>query len=96
MALERIGVPWFPRQGFDQLRSVMSDQHAIPDTFAEWDRMAQARFKELKKTHAGIRVQKIIMEKEPFLAFCQDRGLQPDSRARAEYAAMVVARELSN
>jgi hypothetical protein len=96
MALERIGVPWFPRQGFDELRAVMTDGHAIPDTFAEWDRMAQARFKELKKTHAGIRVQKVIMEKDSFLAFCKDRGLQPDTRGRAEYAAMMVARELSN
>jgi hypothetical protein len=33
--------------------------------------MAQARFKELKKTHAGIRVQKVIIGKEPFLAFAK-------------------------
>jgi hypothetical protein len=96
VTLERIGVPWFPRVGFDELRSIMSDPHAIPDTFAEWERMAQARFKELRQAHAPIRVEKIILEQEPFLAFCRERGLQPDSRGRAQYAAIVAAWRLGN
>jgi hypothetical protein len=96
VTLERIGVPWFPRVGFDELRSVMSDAHAIPDTFAEWERMAQTRFKELRRAHAPIRVEKIMLAQELFLAFCREHGLQPDSSARAQFAALVSARRLGN
>jgi hypothetical protein len=33
--------------------------------------MAQTRFKELRRAHAPIRVEKIILDQEPFLAFCR-------------------------
>jgi hypothetical protein len=96
MALERIGVPWFPQDGFEELRAAMADRDAIPETYAEWLQLARGGFKRLKREHPAIRVDKVLLAKEPFLAFCRERGLMPDTRGRAEYAAAHVARSLAH
>jgi hypothetical protein len=96
MALERIGVPWFPREGFEELRNAMSDRDAIPETYAEWYALAREGLKRLKRSHPGVRVEKVLLAKEPFLAFCREQGLDPDTRGRAQYAAIVAARSLAH
>jgi hypothetical protein len=96
MELEKIGVPWFRKNGFEELRAVMADRDAIPETYAEWHALAQDGFKRLKQSHPQARVEKVFLAKEPFLAFCREHTLTPDSRARAQYAAIAAVRSLAH
>jgi hypothetical protein len=59
MALERIGVPWFPQDGFEDVRAAMADRDAIPETYAEWLQLARDGLRQLKRTNLGIRVEKV-------------------------------------
>jgi hypothetical protein len=48
--LRCLAVPWFTAETWPELRRVAADHRNLPDTFAEFERMAGCRFAELKAT----------------------------------------------
>ena len=83
-ATRRIGMPWYTREGFAAARAVMSDQHTLAPTFDEW--RLSAEHNEQVARSIGIEVIRVIIEAEPFTAWCAGRRVEPDSGARTRFA----------
>jgi len=86
----RIGLPWYSREDYPRIRAMMTDRHNLASTYEAW--LASAENNEIVGRQAGLRIERIMIEPNPFAAWCEEQGLEPDSKARMTYAAEMCAR----
>lgn len=82
--VKRVGIPWFRREDYEDLRKLFVDRDNVFDTFEEWHTVAVRKEGELKA--GGSPVVRIILEPKAFAAWCAATGSKPDGQARAAYA----------
>jgi hypothetical protein len=83
-----IGLPWYSRDDYPAVRSMMADAHVLASTYDQW-RMA-AENNERVAQEAGLEVMRVMIVPEEFAAWCAKRNLEPDSRARSQRAQEAV------
>jgi hypothetical protein len=81
----RIGLPWYSRDDYPRIREMMTDRHNLAPTYETW--LAAAENNESVGREAGLQVARIMIEPEPFARWCAEKGVEPDSAARRDYAA---------
>lgn len=87
----RFVAPWYRREDYQRVRTMVRDKGNFPDTFEEWEQIAQS---QLAQCHAqGMAVEIAILDPDGFAAYCADAKVQPDQQARMQYAAIVKSRE---
>ena len=80
-----VGFAWYrPAQG-QRVRDISSDADALEDTYEEWLRLAEQKLTELKA--GGLRVEKVDVDSEQLILWCNERGLEMNAQARSRYAA---------
>lgn len=79
-----VGLPWYRRSDYAALLALFTDPDKLPTTFDEWLRHAESIEKQLRT--AGLAVVRIWIRPGPFEVWCKERGLQPDQRARLNFA----------
>ena len=87
------GVPWFTAEDWPNLLAVAADRATLPDTHAEFEATAGRRFDRLREQGADIR--KVVIAVADLVAWCaaaRPRPLPVDALARAEFAAVTLAR----
>jgi hypothetical protein len=86
-----IGIPWFEAESYGPGRAAMSDGGAMPASYAQWRRDAEALIAEVEE--AGHHALKVPIEAKDFVLWCKARNLAPDAKARVRFASQVAFRE---
>ena len=79
---------WFEPEEWQCLKETVDDPESLDDSYQEWRHNAENAIGELRAN--GAQVQKISIKISKLLAWCESRGLKPNSKARSEYAACLA------
>ena len=79
-----VALQWYHSGEYPTLLKLFSDPHLMPATYAEWLERAEAI--ELQFQKAGFAVARIWIRPGPFAAWCKERDVSPDQRARLTFA----------
>ena len=80
-----IAVVWYRPEQWHRVRDIATDAEELEASFAEWLHVAEAKFKELQSS--GLRIEKVDVDSEKLILWCNERGLENDGKARSRYAA---------
>jgi hypothetical protein len=84
----QLGVAWYTRETWAQLRELADDRDALDDTFEEWERQAVNVIRELES--AGRRIRTIAIDVDAAVTWCRQQDRRFDSAARSEYVAQLL------
>jgi hypothetical protein len=85
-------LPWYDRRDYPALLKLFSDPHMLPATYDAWLNRAEQTESQLQ--NAGLAVARIWIRPVPFAAWCRERNVSPNQRARLTFANE-TARNLS-
>ena len=85
-------LPWYDRRDYPALLKLFSDPDKLPATYDAWLERAEGVERQFKR--AGFGVARIWIRPVPFAAWCRERNISPDQRARLTFANE-AARSLS-
>jgi hypothetical protein len=86
-----LALPWYHRSDYPALLKLLSDPDKLPATYDAW--LKRAERTESRLQGAGFGVARIWIRPIPFAAWCKERSVSPDQRARLTFAN--AARDLS-
>lgn len=75
---------WYCREDYERIRQIMNDGGELPKTFDAWERGAKRSLSHAKEN--GFIFQQIRLDPNEFVAFCEEKKIPHDSRARASFA----------
>ena len=79
-----IALPWYHRSNYPALLKLFSDPEKLPGTYDAWLSRAEEIEKLFQK--AGFGVARIWIRPILFVAWCRERNISPDQRARLTFA----------
>ena|SRR5258708_37651756 len=77
-------LPWYARGEYPVLLKLFSDPHLLPATYNAW--LSRAKQTESLLQKAGFAVARIRIRPAPFAAWCKERNVSPNQRARLMFA----------
>jgi hypothetical protein len=77
-------LPWYARGDYPALLKLFSDPDKLPATYDAWLERAERTESQLQK--AGFGVARIWIRPRPFAAWCKERDVFSDQRARLTFA----------
>jgi len=77
-------LPWYARGEYPVLLKLFSDPHLLPATYNAW--LSRAKQTESLLQKAGFAVARIRIRPAPFAAWCKERNVSPNQRARLTFA----------
>ena len=80
-----VAVAWYRAKQWQRLRSVSIDDDDLEDTYEQWLHDAEQKFAELSSL--GLCAEKVEVDVERLIAWCNEHGLELDGRARSRYVA---------
>ena len=83
-----LGMAWFQRHQWDQLRAVSADVDDLESTYEEWLAFAERRLSDLRAQ--GANVEKVAVDVDELVQWCESQGVKVDGRSRAMFAAHKV------
>ncbi|HLO00247.1 MAG TPA: hypothetical protein VK208_17440 [Pyrinomonadaceae bacterium] len=86
-----VAIVWYRPEQWQRVRDIAADSDEFEDSYVEWLGLAEEKAKELKDR--GLRVEKVDLDSEKLILWCNERGLENDAKARSLYAAEML-REL--
>jgi hypothetical protein len=85
-----IGVAWYWPSDSARLRSIAPDADQLEATYEDWLRVYDDGLVKLRT--AGLNPQRVPIDLDRFVAWCDARGRCPDGASRAAYASEEVRR----
>jgi hypothetical protein len=85
---------WYRADDYPKILRIMIDSDCLPQTFREFERKAETGFREM--TAKGHVVERVYIDPDEFVAWCAERGVELDTRARQRFCAEFVARKYKN
>ena len=85
------GVAWYKRDQWDQLLSVSTDRDTLEKTYDEWITGAQASYKQIEQM--GLELQKIEVDINELIQWCQQNCLNIDSSARTSFVLEKIQKQ---
>ena len=82
----RTGVAWYRAEQWERLRDIVAAPEALEETYEEWVAMATEKLSHLAEQ--GLVLEKVDVDVEELLAWCNERGRAVDGEARAEFAGV--------
>ncbi|MEP6820350.1 MAG: hypothetical protein ABJA18_12515, partial [bacterium] len=79
-----VGFAWYRPQQWQRVRDISSDADEMEDTYEAWLRLAEEKRAEL--IAGGLRVEKIDVDSEQLVLWCNEQGLEVNAQARSRYA----------
>ena len=80
-----LGIAWYQSKQWRRVRDISTDGDDLEDTYEGWLRLAEEKLGEL--TAAGLRVEKVDIDSEELIGWCNERGLEINGLARSAYTA---------
>jgi hypothetical protein len=84
------GIGWYDAAQYAQLRKQAADAGRLDTTFEAWERNATRVFESLRQQ--GVRVEKVAVDVEDLVRWCQAHGRPLDGSARAQFVAELAER----
>ncbi len=78
------GAAWYDRQQWDRLKEVAADSDQLEDSYDAWLEAAEEAVRGLEAT--GMLIERVRIDLEELIAWCNDTGRAIDGAARAEFA----------
>ena len=80
-----VAIVWYRPEQWQRVRDIATDSDEFENSYIEWLQLAEEKAKELKGR--GLRVEKVDLDSEKLILWCNERGLENDGKARSLYAA---------
>ena len=80
-----IAIVWYRPEQWQRVRDTATDAEALEESYAEWLQLAESKFQELKSS--GRKVEKVDVDSEKLILWCNERAMENDGKARSLYAA---------
>jgi hypothetical protein len=80
-----MGLAWYRREQWQRIRDISDDADDMHDSYEDWLSSAEQRFKEIKAT--GMNIQKVDIDSEQLILWCNMRGKAVDGKARSDYVS---------
>jgi hypothetical protein len=80
-----IAIVWYRPEQWQRVRDIATDADELEASYAEWLQMAEEKLKQLLSS--GLRVEKVDVDSEKLILWCNERGLENNGQARSLYAA---------
>ena len=84
-----IAVVWYRPEQWKRVRDISTDEEGFEESYAEWLQQAKERFEVLLRS--GMRVEKVDVDSEQLILWCNERGVENNANARTQYAAERLA-----
>ena len=68
-----IALPWYSREDYARLRSIIVDSYGLAPTYAQWLMVAERN--EAVAHRSGIPVKRVIIEPDTFARWCENQGV---------------------
>lgn len=91
MQVRVVGVAWYRREDWKEIRRIMADRHVLPRHYKQWLEGAEKTLDHLRLQ--GVLAEKAYIDPETFPDWCRARGMDIDAKARTTFAAETVARK---
>ena len=79
------GIAWYTPDEWIRVREASIDPEIFDDTYAEWQSEAEAALRRFRDQ--GMEVRRVYVAASDLVAWCKERGLPIDAKARSQYAA---------
>jgi hypothetical protein len=89
-----VGVAWYDPEQWDRLRDISEDAHELEDTYEEWKSHALQKIKDLEKQ--GFTVQKVDVDTEELLGWCNSFRMPVNGHSRTEFMTKRLRELLRN
>jgi hypothetical protein len=89
--MQLVGIAWYRSDQWQRLRELSVDTETLEQTHQEWLTMATKTLDDLQK--AGLRVQKVDVDVEELVRWCQERELPVDAKARARFVTETLEQQ---
>ena len=86
-----VGVPWYAREHYVQILSIMADAHTLAPTYEAWRIAAENNEREARR--AGVQVVRVPVDPDTFARWCADRGVARTRAARVEFVNEAMRRD---
>ena len=80
-----VAIVWYRPEQWQRVRDIATDSDEFENSYIEWLQLAEEKAKELEGR--GLRVEKVDLDSEKLILWCNERGLENDGKARSLYAA---------
>jgi len=80
-----IGFAWYRPQQWQRVRDISDDAEDLSDTYLEWLQLAEENFNQLRSS--GLHVEKVDIDSEQLIIWCNEQGLPITRESRSQYAA---------
>jgi len=80
-----VAIVWYRPEQWQRVRDIATDADQFEDSYSEWLALAEERARELRNT--GLRVEKVDLDSEKLIFWCNKHGLENNAEARTRYAA---------
>ena len=84
----RLSVAWYKPEQWNRLLEISADAAELEATFAEWLIHAEKTLKALGRR--GVFPEKVDLDTEALLAWCNERNLKINSESRSQYASWLL------
>lgn len=79
------GVAWYRPEQWQRLREVSEDVENLEETYQEWLQTAERMIRD--GIPANVTVEKVDIDVEEVLAWCNEQGLTMNAEARSRYVS---------
>jgi hypothetical protein len=80
-----IAVVWYRPEQWQRVRDIATDADELEASYAQWVQVAEEKLKQLRSSR--LRVEKVDVDSEKLILWCNERGLENNGQARSQYAA---------
>lgn len=80
-----LGVAWYRPEQWNRLLEIAADRDGLEDTYEEWLRFAERSLPQLSRH--GILPQKVDIDVEELLQWCNDQNCPVNASARVKFVA---------
>jgi hypothetical protein len=84
------GIAWYRRDQWTRLRNSAADADKLEESYDDW--LAGAQNTLIQMTGTGVPAQRVDVDVDALVGWCQVEGRRLDSAARAAYAALQLRR----
>ena len=83
-----VGLAWFDRKQWQRLTEAIEDRTELDKTYEQWERGAHDAVRMIERQ--GQIAEKVHVEVESLVSWCNEKGLPVNRTSRAEYVAKLM------
>lgn len=93
VSIRATGIPWYRREDYARILTVMEDAQLLPETWEDWFKKAKNVRDQLRRK--GHVVEQVYIDPDTFPGWCLARGLDVNAKARTAFANEAAYRKFA-